>query len=159
VVRQVREEGYGHKVHKEVVIANRSRVALGSINLLGEVMDNSRKVAEEITDEGNRVLGEEVMDNQVPGEDIRVKSSLKKRDSVKVDSIKSQPVAWDIKLEGIVDTHKVRHLNLVIINRQFVQIRTSQPTKLGIKLQLRAEDTVNSHAFLKQRHLPFRNPP
>lgn len=196
VASQVREEGLEHKVHKEVVLICRShkemvlinlnRAAVGTINQFGEVMDSSSKVVGTITDEGNRALDEEVMDNLAPGEDIKVKWSLKNQDILKVDSIrsqlvedsiksppaadsikrqpvvdsiKSQPVAGDIKLEGTVDTLKVRHPYRAIISPQFVQIRTSQVTKLGIKHHLRAEGTVNRLAFLKQRHLPFKNQP
>jgi len=196
VASQVREEGLEHKVlkevvticrsHKEVVLINLSRAAVGTINLLGEVMDSSSKVAGIITDEGNRALDEEVMDNPAPEEDIKEKSSLKNQGILKVDSIKSQlvevsiksppatdsikrqpvvdsikshPVAGDIKLEGTVDTPKVRHPYRVIISQQVVQIRTSQVTKLGIKHHLRVEDTVNRLAFLKQRHLQFKNQP
>lgn len=196
VVSQVREEGHEHKVrkevvlicrnHKEVVLISPSRAAVGTINLLGEVMDSSSKVVGTITGEGNRALDEAVMDNLAPGEDIRVKSSLKNQDILRVDSIRSQlledsiksplaadsiksqpvadsilsqPVVGDIKLEGILDTPKVRHPYRAIISRQFGQIRTSQVTKLGIKHHLRAVDTVNRLAFLKQRHLPFKNQP
>jgi len=188
---------------KEAVLISLSPV-VGIVNQQGEVMASPSKVVEKTMDEGNRVLGEVVMDNRALGEDIRVKSSLKNQDIRKVDSIKnhlvedliknlravdsiksqqvvdsiksqpvvdsiksqpvvdlikSQPVAADIKEEGTVDTPKVRDLYRAIISRQFVQIRTSRITKLGIKLHLRAEDTVNRLAFLKRRHLPFKNQP
>jgi len=196
VVSQVREEELEHKVRKEMDLINRShnevglinliRAGVGTINLLGEVMDSSSKVVGTITGEGNRALDEEVMDNLAPGEDIRVKSSLKNLDMLRVDSIRSQlpvdsikshpaadsiksqpvadsilnqPVVGDIKLEGTVDTPKVRHPYRATISRQFGQIRTSQVTKLGIKHHLRAEGTVNRLAFLKLRHRPFKNQP
>jgi len=78
-VKQVREEALRHKFRNEVVTINHNRTVLGTINLnqqLIGVMDSSRKVAKETTDEGNRVLGEEVMLRHQHEEDIRINPSL-----------------------------------------------------------------------------------